>query len=168
MREINKKFGLNPLRSTTEVIVIGNPAWRVGVLGLVAGKISDEYKKPAFVWGKDENDFIKGSCRSDSSVSVVELMAEARESFLDYGGHEMAGGFTVRNDKIHFLEEALSRSYQKVKRPAFASEEKIDYDIKSDLSAVNMKNWREIDKFSPFGLGNPKPTFLFENVKIER
>ena len=162
MREVNKKF---EKREIKEVIVIGNPEWRVGVLGLVAGKISDEYKKPVFVWGKDENDLIKGSCRSDGSVSLVELMTESSEFFLEFGGHEFAGGFTVHSEKIHFLEEALSVSYHKVKRDKIENE--IIYDIKTDLSLVNMKNWREIEKMAPFGLANPKPIFLFENVKIE-
>jgi len=165
MREVNKKFGKSPLREMKEVIVIGNPEWRVGVLGLVAGKISDEHKKPVFVWGKDENDLIKGSCRSDGSVSLVELMTETQEFFMEFGGHEFAGGFTVYSEKIHFLEEALSTSYSKVKRDK--TENEIIYDIKSDLSIVSMKNWREIEKMAPFGLANPKPIFLFENVKIE-
>jgi single-stranded-DNA-specific exonuclease len=151
-----------------EVIVIGNPKWKVGVLGLVAGKISDEYKKPVFVWGKDENDCIKGSCRSDGSVSVVELMTATNESFLEFGGHELAGGFTVHNEKIHFLEEALSISFLKIKRDPLIDLEKDNYDAKLTLDNVNMKNWREIDKMSPFGFGNPKPIFLFENVKIEK
>ena len=165
MREVNSKFGKSPLREMKEVIVIGNPEWRVGVLGLVAGKISDEHKKPVFVWGKDENDLIKGSCRSDGSVSLVELMTETSEFFLEFGGHEFAGGFTVHNEKIHFLEEALSVSYNKVKRDKIESE--IIYDVKSDLSIVNIKNWREIEKMAPFGLANPKPIFLFESVNIE-
>ena len=100
MREVKKKF---EKREMKEVIVIGNPTWRVGVLGLVAGKLSDEYQKPVFVWGKDENDLIKGSCRSPGSVSIVELMFQNKDSFLEYGGHELAGGFTVHNDKVHFL-----------------------------------------------------------------
>jgi len=162
MREVNKKF---EKREVKKVIVIGNPKWRVGVLGLVAGKISNEHKKPVFVWGKDENDIIKGSCRSDGSVSLVELMTETREFFVEFGGHEFAGGFTVHDEKIHFLEEALSVSYGRIKRDK--KENEIIYDIKSDLSIVNMKNWREIEKLAPFGLANPKPVFLFENVKIE-
>jgi single-stranded-DNA-specific exonuclease len=166
MREIHKKFEKSPMREERDVIVIGNPEWRVGVLGLVAGKMSDEYKKSIFVWGKDENDLIKGSCRSDGSVSVVELMTETSEFFMEFGGHEFAGGFTVHNDKIHFLEEALSLSYDKVKRNKIEND--IIYDIKSDLSIVNMKNWREVEKLAPFGLANPKPIFLFENVKIEK
>ncbi len=163
MREVYKNFEKRELK---EVIVVGNPKWKVGVLGLVAGRICDLHERPVFVWGKDENDLIKGSCRSDGSISLVSLMSETSEFFMDFGGHEMAGGFTVHTDKIHFLEEALSASYHKVKRDK--KEDKIIYDIKSDLSVISMKNWREMEKMAPFGLGNHKPIFLFENIKIEK
>ncbi|MFA6257071.1 MAG: single-stranded-DNA-specific exonuclease RecJ [Candidatus Paceibacterota bacterium] len=163
MREVHKKF--EKKEEMGEVIVIGNPEWRVGVLGLVAGKICDEHMRPVFVWGKDENDCIKGSCRSDGSVSVVELMTVARESFVEFGGHELAGGFTVESGKIHFLEKTLSESYLKVKRNKESGNK--DHDLNTDLSVVNMKNWREIEKMSPFGLGNHKPAFLFQGAKIE-
>ncbi|MFA6524202.1 MAG: single-stranded-DNA-specific exonuclease RecJ [Candidatus Paceibacterota bacterium] len=163
MREVNKKFEKRELK---DVIVVGNPLWKVGVLGIVAGKISDEYEKPVFVWGKDENDCIKGSCRSDGSVSVVELMTSISDSFLEFGGHELAGGFTVSNEKIHFLEDELSVSFNKIKK--IKTIDDISYDVKSDLSIVNMKNYKEIEKLAPFGIGNIKPSFLFENVKIDK
>lgn len=162
MKEVKKNF---EKREMSEVIVVGNPKWRVGVLGLVAGKIMDEYNKPVFVWGQDENDCLKGSCRSDGTVSMVELMMQTKDSFLEFGGHEMAGGFTVVNEKIHFLEKDLSSSYSKVKKIFNKNIEKAD--IEGDLSLVNMKNWKEIEKLAPFGLDNPKPTFLFSGVKIE-
>lgn len=165
MREVHKKFEQRE-GEHKDIIVLGNPSWRVGVLGLVAGKILDELERPVFVWGKDENDCIKGSCRSDGSVSVVELMTATRESFEEFGGHELAGGFTVRSEKIHFLEEALSVSYAKVKREK--NNIAVNHDIKTDLSAVHMKNWREIEQLAPFGLGNHKPAFLFEGAKIEK
>jgi single-stranded-DNA-specific exonuclease len=172
MRDVNKGF---EKREMNEVIVVGNPSWRVGVLGLVAGKIMDEYQKPVFVWGKDENDMIKGSCRSPGSVSVVELMTATSESFLEYGGHELAGGFTVYSEKIHFLEEILSQNFKKITTPSAdgtspyvgGGKVGVNFDVKTDLSAINMKNWREIEKMTPFGLANPKPVFLFENVNIE-
>lgn len=181
MREVNKNlsarggsaFSGEKLDNLPDVIVIGNPKWRVGVLGLVAGKIMDQHKKPVFVWGKDENDCIKGSCRSPGSVSIVELMTHAGDSFVEFGGHELAGGFTVHNDKIHFLEEALSNSFSKIKKPARNASHSDagggkNYDIQLTLSEVNAKNWKEIEKLAPFGLANPKPVFLFENVKIEK
>lgn len=166
MREVNKTFEKREVGEIKEVCVIGNPKWRIGVLGLVAGKIADAHKKPVFVWGRDENDIIKGSCRSDGSVSVVELMTATSEYFSEFGGHELAGGFSVHNEKIHFLEEALSLSYQKVKKPKLINETK--YDAKVGLGAVTMKNWNEIDRLAPFGMGNGKPIFLFENVKVEK
>ena len=197
MREVNKRisarggslpagfgrrgaFGGGNSDKLPEVMVIGNPKWRVGVLGLVAGKICDEYRKPVFVWGRDENNCIKGSCRSDGSVSIMELMTETCDSFIDFGGHEQAGGFTVHNEKIHFLEEALSLSFCKIitekSTPSAlgtspyvgGGQVGVNFDIKFTLDSVNMKNWREIEKMEPFGLGNPKPVFLFENVKIEK
>ena len=164
MRHVKKQFQTRELK---EVIVVGNPEWRIGVLGLVAGKISDEYKKPVFVWGQDENNLIKGSCRSDGSVSVVELMTATNDSFREFGGHELAGGFTVLNEKVYFLEDALSTSYKKVKR-ATSEKVNIEADIVGDFSLFNMKNWQELEKLAPFGLANPKPIFLFENIKIEK
>ncbi len=163
MREVHKKLEKREMR---EVIVIGNIEWQVGVLGLVAGKISDQYQKPVFVWGRDQNDMIKGSCRSNGSVSVVELMSMVKDSFLDFGGHELAGGFSILDEKIHFLEEVLSTAFHKVKRNK--KEGEVSFDMSVDLSVVSMKNWKEIEKLAPFGFGNPKPIFLFENVKIEK
>ena len=165
MREVKKKFEKREMR---DVIVVGNPKWRVGVLGLVAGKLSDEYDKTVFVWGKDENDLIKGSCRSNGDISVVELMSQNSEHFVEYGGHELAGGFTVENDKIHFLEEILSDSYKRTVLKEVSKDSPSNFDIEGDLSLVNMKNWKEIEKLAPFGLGNPKPILLFQNVKIEK
>ena len=164
MREVNKKFEKIELK---EIIVVGNPKWRVGVLGLVAGKISDEYNKTVFVWGKDENDLIKGSCRSNGDISVVELMTENKDHFIDFGGHELAGGFTVYDDKIHFLEEALSQSFKNIESLVKKSQAE-NFDLEANFSLINMKNWCEIEKLAPFGLANPKPIFLFKNVIIDK
>ena len=167
MREVNKIIEKRELNGDLkDVLVVGNPKWRVGVLGLVAGKISEEYEKPVFVWGTDENDCIRGSCRSDGSVSVVTLMSEVKESFIEFGGHEMAGGFSVISEQIHFLEEKLSTAFQKVKKEKEVTS--AIYDMKMTLSDVNKRSWRDIEKMEPFGLGNEKPVFLFENVKIEK
>lgn len=163
MKDVHKTFEKRELR---EVIVVGNPNWKIGVLGLVAGKIMDEHQKPVFVWGKDENEIIKGSCRSPGTVSVVELMTEVADSFHDFGGHELAGGFTVVAEKIHFLEDMLSIAFEKVKR--VKSSDEVNFDIKADLTSVNMKVWNDLERLAPYGYENPKPIFLFEGVKIEK
>jgi single-stranded-DNA-specific exonuclease len=168
MREVNKKFEKRS-DDLKEIIVIGNPNWKVGVLGLVAGKIVDEYNKTVFVWGKDENDLIKGSCRSNGEISVVDLMVFNKDYFSEMGGHEQAGGFTVHNEKIHFLEDALIKSLDSLKKLEQKVEsENFDIETENDFSLINMKTWKDLEKLSPFGLGNEKPIFLFKNVKIEK
>lgn len=163
MKEVKKNF---EKREVGDVVVMGNPSWKVGVLGLVAGKIMDSHNKPVFIWGKDENNIIKGSCRSPGSVSVVELMSETKEYFLEYGGHELAGGFSVHTDKIFFLEEALSENFHKIKKENNKKEQ--DFDVVGNLSLFNMRNYKEIEKMAPFGLSNPKPIFYFPKVLISK
>lgn len=166
MKEVKSHFEKREELKDFPVVVMGSPAWRVGVLGIVAGKIMDEYDKPVFVWGCDENDVIKGSCRSPGSVSVVELMTHTKEHFLEFGGHELAGGFAVHHDKIHFLEEALCSSFKEVQKERDIVE--ATYDLKLRFSDVNLKNNNDLERMEPFGLGNPKPVFLFEGVKIDK
>ena len=154
-------------RELRSVIVIGNPKWRVGVLGIVAGNICEEYGRPAFVWGREGEGNIKGSCRSDGSVNVVELMASVRKKlFINVGGHELAGGFSIAHDNIHTLEDELALAYGKVKR-ANTAPEKLPIDANLSLDEVTWNTYGEIERLAPFGIGNHKPTFLFENIKIE-
>ncbi len=153
-------------RGTKEVIVIGNPKWRIGVLGLVANKIMEEYGKPTFVWGREGGEIIKGSCRSNGSVHLVELMREVSKGvFVNMGGHECAGGFSIENKHIHTLEDELIEAYQKVKYEK-ENYDKMMVDKKMTLDEISWNTYSEIEKLAPFGVGNPKPTFLFENVEI--
>ncbi len=167
MKEVHKNLEKRELSS---VIVIGNPSWRIGVLGLVASKICETYKRPAFVWGREggsqEDDApIKGSCRSDGSVNIVELMELETESFASFGGHELAGGFSVKSEHIHFLEEKLVSKFSTVKRDLKIDD--VAYDACLSIDDINKKNYKAIEQLAPYGLGNPKPVFLFKNVKVE-
>ncbi len=149
------------------IVVIGNPSWKVGVLGIVASKITEVYKRPAFVWGGD--DVIRGSCRSFGDVNLVDIMTKVEKSFINFGGHKQAGGFSVSNEEIHFLDENLNNAYINIKENnKEIYEEVTDYNIDTTLSLddVDQKRYEVIARLSPFGISNPKPVFLFEKLKI--
>lgn len=148
------------------IIVIGNPDWRPGLLGLVANSVMEHFGKTTFVWGRDGLSGIKGSCRSDGSVNVVELMSSTAV-FSEFGGHKFAGGFSVSEEKIHFLEKEIEEAYEKVKLENF-EEEIVLADAKLSFSDINADTYRMIEKLAPFGEGNPKPIFLLENVLITK
>ncbi len=148
-----------------DIIVIGNPSWKPGLAGLVASNIVETYSRTTFVWGRTDDGRIKGSCRSDGTVNVVELMTTVRAGvFIDVGGHAQSGGFSVTFDSVHTLEDELVSVYQKVRREKVEQEQFVDATL--TLTEVNFATWKIIEQFAPFGVGNPKPIFLFENVRV--
>ncbi len=153
-------------REEKSIIVIGNPSWRVGILGLVASKVAEEYKRPAFVWGSEGSDIIRGSCRGWGSVNLVETMSMLPEnSLLAFGGHAGAGGFSVSNAQVHFLEERLLTVFDGIKDKKESSIE-INIDASITIDDVTVENYNVIERLSPYGIGNPKPTFMFEDLAI--
>lgn len=163
MKDVKK---LLSKREEKSIIVIGNPSWRVGVLGLIASKIVEEYKKPAFVWGSEGSDIIRGSCRGWGDINLVEQMTNLpKNTFLDFGGHAMAGGFSVSHEEIYFLEERLLAVFDGIKD---TKEKNIDQmiDAKISIDDVVMENYNVIEKLAPYGEGNPKPTFILEDLPI--
>lgn len=146
-----------------DVLVMGNPLWRPSLVGLVANKLAEEYNKPAFVWGKDGNGTIKGSCRSNGTTSVITLMDEVARFLDHYGGHHMSGGFGVGDAHIHTLGEALNGAFRALGEKAQVNQE-IVIDAKLSLSDITHAFLKEQKSVAPFGMKNPKPLYLFENI----
>jgi len=147
-------------RNDGPVIVMGNPEWPLGVLGLIAGKIADREKKPTFVWSR-VGDAIKGSCRSGSDISVFSLMQETRDSFDGFGGHAASGGFETDGEKIHFLQDELSKNIDKAKK---VTQDKIHIDAELTIDQANVQIHELVHTLEPFGMKNPKPMFIFQAV----
>lgn len=145
------------------VIVIGNPEWRPSLVGLVANSLVEEFKRPAFLWGRDGRNIIKGSCRSDGQVSTLRIMEAARDAFLDFGGHHESGGFSVHDDKVHALFDALNEAHGTLGSDLSVEHEE-GVDAVLELSEVNESLIRKLRTLAPFGEGNPKPMFQFVAV----
>jgi len=160
-KEINKHLSVQEVMP--QVLVFGNPSWRPSLVGLVANKLAEEYKRPAFLWGRDGNGIIKGSCRSDGFVSVVNLMNETSHAFIEHGGHHFSGGFGVKDEHVHTLSQLLNDAFLQLGERA-----RIDLETQVDallsLEDVTRNFLNEQAMLAPFGNGNPKPLYLFEGV----
>lgn len=148
-----------------DVIVVGDPSWGPGILGLIAQTIIDETGKPTFVWGQGENkEEAKGSCRSLGDVHVVELMARVgHDVFTHWGGHEGAGGFSVSMEKVEKLSDALNAAINHVEKKNIG-EQTISIDHELTFDDVNEVTWKAVEPLAPFGEENPKPVFSFGNA----
>lgn len=161
-KSLKERLEIGPL---SNILVLGNPNWKPALLGLVANNILEEVKRPVFLWGRSGDETIKGSCRSDGSVSLIALMDAAKDSFIQYGGHKMAGGFATTTDDIHTLEKILSSAYETVKENESDSGSSL-CDSELTFADVTWKTFDSVQKFAPFGVGNSKPVFLFPNSEI--
>ncbi len=145
------------------VIVLGNPEWRPSLVGLVANTLAETYARPAFLWGRDGNDIIKGSCRSDGVISTLRLMEGTPDSFIHYGGHHFSGGFAVTDEKIHTLLDELVLVHTRL--GDILKTETITYiDNELMLSDITDSLIRTLRTLAPYGEGNPKPLFRFRDV----
>lgn len=145
-----------------DVIVLGDPEWRPGLLGLVANTLAQEFERPVFLWGREGGTGAKGSCRSWGGVSVVELMREAADSFVEFGGHAASGGFTAADHMIFSLEEKLSEARRKLPEADPDAELSADFPLPENLGA----ELKRIVRFAPFGIGNPKPMYVVRDAQL--
>ena len=162
VKEANKRMTDAPIDGP--VIVMGNPKWRPGVLGLVANSLMEAHGKPVFLWGREGGETIKGSCRSDGSVSVVDLMAGAGDVFLGFGGHTASGGFSLAQERVHELLPRLTSAYETLSAKASVRQDVV-IDREADVAEVPHAH-KDLIKLAPFGVGNTKPLFVFPGVSI--
>lgn len=145
------------------VIVIGNPDWRPALLGLVANSLVEEYLCPVFVWGRDGESQLKGSCRSYNGYDLFKLMESTKDAFIEFGGHKGAGGFSVTLEELSTLEDKLSLTLKDM-------ESKIEEEnnvLPIAFSEVSESLWQTISQFAPFGMGNEKPVFKITDTPIK-
>ena len=160
-KEANKKLAeQNP----SPIIVLGNPNWRPGILGLVASALVETHQKPVFLWGREGGETLKGSCRSDGEVNIVACMQGASDVFADYGGHHGAGGFSLTQEHAHELHSKLETAYEAL-RSETAGHVEVVVDRELDLAELPHA-LKQVQKLAPFGVGNTKPLFILPNVQV--
>lgn len=149
------------------VIAMGDPDWRPGLLGLVANGIAEEYGRPVFLWGREGNNTVKGSCRSGpGNANMVALMQAAGDTLLGFGGHKASGGFSVAPHAIFDLEERLSAALLSL--PKEDEKEELRADAHLAPENVTKELLKKLSRLAPFGMANPKPVIAFHDVRVEQ
>jgi single-stranded-DNA-specific exonuclease len=164
-KKVAERYGDLPERA----IVIGNPDWKPALLGLAANSCAEEYGVPVFLWGRDGEKIIKGSCRGAGSINLLELMQAVPEgSFIQFGGHAESGGFSVESAAIHTLEEKLNKAFTDIKKKDMEEKKENIVYVDGEISAddVNYDTYRILERVGPYGTGNPKPLFMFRNITL--
>jgi len=148
-----------------KLIFASNEHWQVGILGLIAGRIAEEFNKPTAVFQKQETGFV-GSFRSIDQVNIIEALEQCSDLLIRFGGHSQAAGAQV-------LEENMEKFYTKlsglIEKELVGKDITPAIEIDLEVSPQDL-DWNLVDginKLQPFGEGNEEPIFLMKNLLIE-
>ncbi|WP_293904989.1 single-stranded-DNA-specific exonuclease RecJ [Phenylobacterium sp.] len=151
-------------------LVVAQDGWHPGVIGIVAGRLRERYRKPVIVIGIDRAaDVGKGSGRSQPGVNLGRAVQAAYEAglLLAGGGHAMAAGLSVRPDVIPELRAFLCERMAAEQQVA-AAQDGLDIDALITARGADRALWTDFQRLAPFGTGNPEPLFAAADVRVER
>lgn len=151
------------------VLIVAGRNWHPGVIGIVAGRLKDQYSKPTFVISLDDQGVGKGSARSVSGLDIGSLIQAAKqEGILEAGGgHAMAGGLTIQENQLkHFETFCKMRIQKRIDKEGLDLTPSIKIDARLANGGATIELLEHFEKLSPYGQGNPNPRFLFEELSI--
>lgn len=151
-------------RSHLPLLIGGDESYSIGVIGLVASRLVDEFYKPAIIISLGP-ELCQGSCRSIAGFDIVSALAECHDLLIAYGGHPLAAGFTVpRRNLAHLEQKLVSLAADRLSHLELRPEIAIDAEL--PLATFSGETFSLIQNLSPFGQGNPQPTFLTRQVDV--
>ena len=147
------------------VIVVYGDNWHEGVIGIVASRLTEKYFKPSVVISV-KNGIGKGSARSLDYLDIFQSF-KCSDCYLEkYGGHKLAAGLTILEKNINFFTNELNTYVGSVIDEEYNYNE-VSADAILRVSEINLKLYDEINKFEPFGAGNPKPLLALSDVSLK-
>ena len=157
--------------STTSIIILSDPAWQTGVLGLVAGEIAQKYGRPTILLStesqqEDTDNFqlARGSARSVNKIDLYELVRGQAHLLHRFGGHPFAAGLSLPVENIPLFADAINQQLgQQVARDGRLTSPIVEADLRVTVSELGKDLFKELKLLEPCGMGNPVPKLLIEN-----
>jgi single-stranded-DNA-specific exonuclease len=147
-----------------KLIFASNEHWQVGILGLIAGRIADEFNKPTAVFQKQAEYFV-GSFRSIDQVNIIEALEQCSDLLIRYGGHSQAAGVQVKHENMEKFYEKLSGIIEEELIGKDISPT-IEIDLELSAQEIDWNLMEAINRLQPFGEGNEEPVFLMKDLTI--
>ena len=151
--------------SQDPVLILSGKNWHEGIIGIVASRLKDKFNKPVIIISI-EGDTGKGSARSIVGFDIGSIIISATQDniLLKGGGHKMAGGFSIKVEKINEFKKFVFKKFKTINED-LSKDKPLLLDSIISPSAINLEFFNKVSLLSPFGSGNPEPRFVIEDVK---
>ena len=154
----------NPEEQKLPCIVLRKENWHHGVIGIVSSKITDMYFKPSILMCIEDKE-AKGSGRSIPGFDIHEALENCKENIKQFGGHSMAIGITIDNDKFVDFKKQIEEYAESKQISEIVPV--LNIDEKVQLKNINLSDIKDLELLEPFGEANKSPIFQINNLKIE-
>ena len=154
----------NPEEQKLPCIVLRKENWHHGVIGIVSSKITDMYFKPSILMCIEDKE-AKGSGRSIPGFDIHEALENCKENIKQFGGHSMAIGITIDNDKFADFKKQIEEYAESKQISEIVPV--LNIDEKVQLKNINLSDIKDLELLEPFGEANKSPIFQINNLKIE-
>ncbi len=145
-------------------LVLAGEGWHPGVLGIVASRIVERFHRPTVVIGFSEGTG-KGSARSIHGFHMVEGFRCCADSLEKFGGHEFAGGLSIKLERLAKFTEAFETAARQSLTPVDLLP-RLEIDAQVDFAEVGVPLLRGLEILQPYGVGNPEPVFMTTNAEV--
>ena len=157
---------LDKKKTLPKIVIEKGADWKVGLVGLVAGKLTEEYCRPFLILHEDEDGICGGSGRSIPAFNLIEAIEKCKDLLTQFGGHSQAAGLKLKKHSLKKFEKKMNEIAEEI-----LTDEDLVPSIEIDAEIATEKiDWNLLDsleKFGPFGFANRKPTFLVKNLEVE-
>ncbi|WP_419678021.1 single-stranded-DNA-specific exonuclease RecJ [Aliarcobacter lanthieri] len=162
LQEDITKQAQNQISQEEKAVIVWGESWHEGVIGIVASKLSNSQKKPAFIFSI-QNGIAKGSARANSNINLYELIEKASPILIGFGGHKNAAGLSLEASKLEEFKNIINNELE-------TFEDSLHNDFitlgELDVSSVDLDFISIIEEFEPYGLENDRPIFKISNAMI--
>lgn len=148
------------ITNTERIIIAEHESYHQGVIGLIAGKLTEKYYLPSIVIAKGET-ISKASARSISGFNIIEAIRGGEKLLINAGGHPMAAGFSIENLQIETFKNLITKVASE-KITGEMLERTLKVDMRLNIKHLTLNLYEEIQQMAPFGIGNPEPVFASE------
>lgn len=166
-KELTQRAFQEALRQAEEqkdqkVLIVKLGEWAGGVGGIVAGRLSALFSRPAIVLSVGK-DYSTASVRSIEGIDVYSVLKGLSHFFIKWGGHSTAVGFTIRNENLHSFENLVRTTFSQ----SSPETGKLYIDMPLPLNRIDKNLYQTLKELEPYGEGFPEPTFLSEPVRLQ-